>query len=323
MDLVTGADGFIGSHLVEALVGDGRSVRAFVQYNARNSWGWIEDLGPDVLGDVDVRVGDLRDPESVRNAVHGCDRVFHLGALIAIPYSYQAPSEYVATNVGGTLNVMQAARDQEVSLVVHTSTSEVYGTARYVPIDEEHPLQAQSPYAASKIGADKIAESFALSYELPVVTVRPFNTYGSRQSARAVIPTIIMQAIEEPSVLLGSLDPIRDLTYVDDTVDAFLRASTMLSAVGQVINVGQGSGATIGELARTILSILGSDKKIEHEVQRVRPPKSEVMRLVCDNAKARSLLGWTPRVQFEEGLSRTIEWFRSHRAFYKTHVYNI
>lgn len=320
-DLVTGADGFIGSHLVEALVQSGRRVRAFVQYNARNSWGWVEDLAPATLESVEVVSGDLRDAHSVREATRGCDRIFHLAALIAIPYSYAAPNEYLATNAGGTLNVLQAARD-EGAFVVHTSTSEVYGTARYVPIDEEHPLQAQSPYAASKIAADKLAESFRLSYELPVITVRPFNAYGPRQSARAVIPTIITQALECPEIRLGSLDPVRDLTFVTDTVIGFLRAAETPAAVGEVVNLGQGSGVTIGELASEIFGILGVEKEIVTDPERIRPSASEVMRLVCDNSKAASMLGWKPAVSLSEGLRRTVEWFRSHLSSYKPHVYN-
>lgn len=323
MDLVTGADGFIGSHLAEALVVSGRKVRAFAQYNARNHWGWLEDLEAATLEELEVYVGDLRDSLSVSSAVKGCDRVFHLGALIAIPYSYRAPSEYVSTNVGGTLHVMQAALSEGASVVVHTSTSEVYGTARRIPMDEGHPLQAQSPYAASKIAADKIVESFSLSFDLPAVTVRPFNTYGPRQSARAVIPTIITQALSEQQVRLGSLEPIRDLTYVDDTVSAFIRAAETPAAIGTVINVGQGIGITIGELARLIISLLGHQIEVASDPVRMRPPNSEVEQLVCDNSKARALLGWEPRVELREGLEKTIDWFRTHLSLYKADVYNV
>jgi dTDP-glucose 4,6-dehydratase len=322
-DLVTGADGFIGSHLVQGLIAAGSSVRAFVQYNARNHWGWLEDLPAETLEEVDVRSGDLRDPASVRAAADQCDRIFHLGALIAIPYSYVAPGEYVATNVAGTLNVLQAAREQDVELLVHTSTSEVYGTARYVPIDEAHPLQAQSPYSASKIGADKLTESFSLSFRLPVVTVRPFNTYGPRQSARAVIPTIITQALSEPRVLLGSLEPIRDLTYVGDTVAGIIRAGQSPRAIGEIINLGQGAGTTIGELAEKIFELIGEQKEIVTDEQRVRPSGSEVMRLVSDNSKARELLGWAPKTGLEEGLTETISWLRARLDLYKTDLYNL
>lgn len=323
IDLVTGADGFIGSHLVEALIANGRRVRAFVQYNGRSDWGWVEDLARATMEAVEVIAGDLRDPACVRGVVRGCERVFHLGALIAIPYSYRAPGEYLATNAAGTLNVLQAARDESVALVVHTSTSEVCGTARRVPIDEDHPLQAQSPYAASKIAADKLAESFWLSYQLPVTTVRPFNTYGPRQSARAVVPTIVTQALRCSEIRLGSLEPVRDLTFVGDVVEGFLRAAETPAAVGEVVNIGQGSGVTIGQLATAILGALDVDVKIVQDPERLRPPASEVMRLVCDNAKAFTLLGWRPSVPLEEGITRTIEWFRSHLSSYKPHIYNI
>lgn len=321
--LVTGADGFIGSHLVERLVRGGYDVRALAQYNSRSDWGWLQELPPDVLEATDVRLGDLRDAQSVQTALIGCQVVLHLGALIAIPYSYEAPAEYVATNVLGTLNVLQGARDRGVGLVVHTSTSEVYGTARSVPIGENHPLQGQSPYAASKIGADKLAESYWLSFGLPVVTIRPFNTYGPRQSARAVIPTIITQALTGTTVFLGSLDPVRDLTFVEDTVDGMARAAGAPQAAGSVINLGQGTAVSIGELADRIFNLLGVRREIELDSRRVRPEKSEVMRLVCDNAKARELLGWEPRIPLDEGLSRTIDWLRSHVHHYKPGLYNI
>lgn len=320
--LVTGSEGFIGSHLVEALVTRGDDVRAFVQYNSDNRWGWLEDVQRQVGGAFEVFTGDLRDPFSVRQAVQGTDRVFHLGALIAIPYSYRAPHEYVATNVMGTLNVLQAALEHGVQQVIHTSTSEVYGTARYVPIDEAHPLQGQSPYSASKIGADKLAESYNLSFALPVTTIRPFNTFGPRQSARAVIPTIITQALAEEKISLGALTPVRDLTFVTDTVRGFVRAAEVPEAIGEVINLGQGSGITIGDLAREILSLMNSHQDIVEDRQRLRPERSEVLELVSDNSKARSLLGWSPQVSLRAGLETTIEWLRAYAAGYKAHIFN-
>lgn len=321
--LVTGADGFIGSHLVERLVALNHRVRALVLYNARNEWGWIDDLSSDARAGVEVKAGDLRDPFFVREAVRGCRKVFHLGALIAIPYSYIAPQEYVATNITGTLNVMQAAREEGVEQVIHTSTSETYGTARYVPIDEDHPLQGQSPYSATKIGADKIAESYHLSFGLPVTTLRPFNTYGPRQSARAVIPTIITQALSQPSIRLGSLHPVRDLTFVGDTVDGFLRAAQTPTSIGQVINLGYGEGIPIGDLAKKILQLMGVEKPIVDDPVRIRPEMSEVLRLICNHGKAKTLLGWEPKTSLDEGLRTTLEWFLSHKHLYKSHIYNI
>ena len=320
--LVTGADGFIGSHLTEALVRKGHQVRAFVQYNSRNHWGWIEDLSPDLLDSIEVYAGDLRDPYSVRKAVTGCRRVFHLGALIAIPYSYSAPHEYVSTNVGGTLNVMQACLEEKVGQVIHTSTSETYGTAKSVPMNEEHPLQGQSPYSASKIGADKIAESYHLSFGLPVTTLRPFNTYGPRQSARAVIPTIITQAFSEKKIRLGSLHPVRDLTFVQDTVAGFIRASEVSASIGEVINLGNGFGISIGDLAAKILRLMNVDKPLEVENQRVRPEKSEVLNLICDNRKATRILSWKPKISIDAGLQSTIEWLSNRLSLYKGHIYN-
>jgi dTDP-glucose 4,6-dehydratase len=322
--LVTGADGFIGSHLVDRLVREGFTVRAFVQYNARNTWGWIEDLPPDIGEAIEVFAADLRDPFVVRKATTGCRRVFHLGALIAIPYSYVAPREYVDTNVHGTLNVMQAALDEGVDRVIHTSTSEVYGTARYVPIDENHPLQGQSPYSASKIGADKIAESYHLSFGLPVTTIRPFNTYGPRQSARAVIPTIITQVLaDRPEIKLGALHPVRDLTHVADTVDGFVRAAASAASVGEVINLGQGSAVSVADLAERILDLMHASKPIVADPQRVRPERSEVLRLICDNRKAAALIGWAPARSLDQGLEDTIGWFRDHLALYKPAIYNL
>ncbi len=321
--LVTGAAGFIGSHLVERLVRDGKQVRAFIHYNSRNDWGLLELLAPDVRNDVEVVAGDIQDPFSVRKLVKACSTVFHLASLIAIPYSYTAPQSYVTTNVLGAVNIMQACLDEEVERVIHTSTSECYGTAQYVPIDEKHPLQSQSPYAASKIGADMIAESYWRSFGLPVATIRPFNTYGPRQSARAVIPSIIIQALQGHTVKLGALTPLRDLNYVEDTVDGFLRVATTPEAVGEVTNIGAGRETSIGEVAQLILTLLGSNVRIESDEQRMRPEKSEVERLLCDNEKARTMLGWQPEVSLEEGLRCTIEWFVEHQHRYKAHLYNV
>ena len=317
--LVTGAGGFIGSHLTERLVEVGADVRALVHYNALGTWGWL-DQSP-VCGDIEVVAGDICDRDSVRQAMQGVEIVFHLAALIAIPYSYHAPASYVCTNVEGTLNVLQVARGLGVRRIVHTSTSEVYGTARYVPIDEAHPLQAQSPYSASKIGADKLAEAFHLSFDLPVVTVRPFNTFGPRQSARAIIPTIITQCLTGENVRLGSLHPTRDLNYVSNIVEGFLLAASASAAVGQTINLGSGREISIGELAQLIARLAGQPIAIESDEQRVRPDKSEIERLLADNTLARTLLGWEPVVSLEEGLKRTIEWMRQHLERYRPDVY--
>ncbi len=321
--LVTGAGGFIGSHLTEKLVREGASVRALVHYNSRNDWGLLEMLAPEVLKNVEIFTGDVQDPFSMRKAVKGVDLVFHLAALIAIPYSYNAPQSYVTTNVQGTLNVVQACLDENVGKVVHTSTSETYGTALYAPIDEKHPLQGQSPYSASKIGADKIAESYYLSFGLQAATIRPFNTYGPRQSARAVIPTIISQVLSGGPLKLGSLHPTRDLNYVEDTVDGFIKVALSEKSAGQVINVGSGSEISIGELAKKIMKIIGSEVEIITDDQRIRPAKSEVGRLLCDNSKARELAGWQPRVGLDEGLKRTVEWVRENRSHYKSGIYNV
>ncbi len=321
--LVTGADGFIGSHLVDNLVRQGYSVRAFVQYNSQNRWGWMEDVSREILDSVEIFSADLRDSFSVRRAISGCKIVCHLGALIAIPYSYTAPQEYISTNVMGTLNVLEAALSEKVDHLIHTSTSETYGTAHYVPIDEKHPLQGQSPYSASKIGADKLAESYHLSFGLPVTTIRPFNTYGPRQSARAIIPTIIGQALSQPEIRLGSLEPVRDLNFVEDTVDGFIRALRCQPSLGEVINLGFGKGVSMGELAKTILELMKIEKKMVTDEQRIRPAKSEVLQLVCDNRKAATLLGWTPKTSLKEGLARTIEWFKGHSSFYKSSIYNL
>ena len=321
--LVTGAAGFIGSHLVERLVHEGHRVRAYVHYNARNDWGNLELAAPEVMREVEVVTGDIADPFSVRNAVRGVQVVYHLSSLIAIPYSYVAPQSYVQTNVQGAINVLQAAREESVERVVHTSTSECYGTAQYVPIDEKHPLQGQSPYSASKIGADMLAESYWRSFGVPVSIIRPFNTFGPRQSARAVIPTIILQAIRGGPIKLGSLAPTRDMNYVDNTVDGFLAVASHPAAVGEVINVGSGREIAIGDLARLIVKLVGSRSEVVEDAQRIRPANSEVERLLCSHAKARELLGWSPRVGLEEGLQRSIDWFRGHLERYKPDLYNV
>jgi len=317
--LVTGAGGFIGSHLVERLVEAGASVRAMVHYNSLGTWGWL-DQSP-VCGEIEVVAGDIYDRDSVLDAMKGVEVVFHLAALIAIPYSYNAPGSYVRTNVEGTLNVLQSARHHDVQCVVQTSTSEVYGTARQVPISETHPLQGQSPYSASKIGADKIAEAFHLSFGLPVVTLRPFNTYGPRQSARAVIPTIITQCLTGQKVRLGNLTPTRDLNYVTDTAEGYLLAASQPKAIGQTINVGSGREISIGDLAQLIAKLTGRSIDIEVEHDRVRPEKSEVERLLADNSRARQLLGWQSKVPLEEGLGRTIEWLKDNLQRYRPDVY--
>ncbi|MDD3828046.1 MAG: SDR family NAD(P)-dependent oxidoreductase [Anaerolineae bacterium] len=321
--LITGAGGFIGSHLAERLVDEGARVRAFVRYNSRHDVGLLAQLPPDLQAAIEVVAGDLRDGEAVRAAMAGIDVVFHLGALIAIPYSYLHPREVVETNVLGTLNVLMAARDLGTGRVVHTSTSEVYGTARYTPIDEAHSLQGQSPYSASKIGADKIAESFYRSFDLPVTTLRPFNTYGPRQSARAVIPTIITQALVSDHLRLGALEPRRDFAFVTDTVDAFLRVGSHEAALGQEINAGSGSTVSIGELAIKILGLVGRELPIVCEDERLRPPKSEVMHLHADAQKARELIGWQPRVSLDQGLRRTIDWIREHLDLYRPGRYEV
>lgn len=313
--LVTGADGFIGSHLTEALVRAGHDVRAFVYYNSFGSHGWLDRSTPEIRASLDVVAGDVRDPHGVRSAMQGRDVVFHLAALIAIPYSYHSPASYVDTNVTGTLNVVQAARDLGVTRVVHTSTSEVYGTARYVPIDEEHPLQGQSPYSATKIGADQIALSYHRSFGTPVVVVRPFNTYGPRQSARAVIPTVITQlAAGQTQIKLGSLTPTRDFSYVGDTVAGFMTMAECDAAIGEVVNLGSGFEISIGDTARLIAELMGRPLTIVTDEQRLRPEKSEVERLFSDMRKAARLADWAPRYGgregFERGLAETIDWFQ-------------
>ena len=318
--LVTGAGGFIGSHLTERLVALGARTRALIHYHSAGTWGWL-DTSP-VKDDIEVFLGDVQDRDSLREAVEGADIVFHLAALIAIPYSYQAPISYLRTNVEGTLNVLQASLTAGVQLVVHTSTSEVYGTAAYVPIDEEHPLSGQSPYSASKIGGDKMVEAFHKSFGLPVTTIRPFNTYGPRQSARAIIPTIITQALNEPAIRLGSLSPTRDFSYVSDTVHGFIKMAETSEAVGQVVNIGSGTEVSIGNLAEQILELMGkSELPIVHEEQRARPDDSEVYRLLADKRRAVGLLGWGPKLTLREGLDLTIDWVRQHIDAYRVGSY--
>ena len=328
--LVTGADGFIGSHLTEALVRAGHDVRAFVLYNSFNSWGWLDRCTDDVKGKFEIFAGDIRDPNGVRTAMKDCDAVLHLAALIAIPYSYHSPDTYVETNIKGTLNIVQAARDLGVTKVVHTSTSEVYGTARFVPITEEHPLQGQSPYSASKIGADQIAMSFYTSFGTPVSVLRPFNTYGPRQSARAVIPTIITQiANGKRQIKLGAVRPTRDFNYVADTVAGFMAALNSDRSIGEVINIGSNFEISIGDTARAIAEVMGVEIEILTDEQRLRPEKSEVERLWASNTKADELLAWQPQYGgldgFQRGLIETVAWFRnpSNLASYKSEIYNL
>lgn len=321
--MVTGAGGFIGSHLVERLITLGARVRALVHYNSRNDWGLLELLPQAVKNEMEVIPGDITDPFGASRVMTGCQVVFHLAALIAIPYSYIAPSQFVAVNCGGTLNLLEAARSQGIERFIHTSTSETYGTAQYTPIDEQHPLKGQSPYSASKIGADKLAESYFLSFEVPVVTVRPFNTYGPRQSARAIIPTIISQGLSGEVIRLGNLTPVRDLNFVTDTVEGFIKAAESPQAVGEIINIGSGTAITIGELVQKVAEMLGGGKEIVIEDERQRPEASEVMRLICDNRRAKELLGWEPQVSLDEGLARTIDFIRKHLDRYKPQIYNV
>jgi NAD dependent epimerase/dehydratase len=328
--LVTGADGFIGSHLTEHLVRAGLDVRAFVYYNSFNSWGWLDEADDQIKQSLDVFAGDIRDPHGVRTAMQGCDVVLHLAALIAIPYSYHSPDTYVDTNIKGTLNVVQAARALGVQRVVHTSTSEVYGTARFVPITEAHPLQGQSPYSASKIGADQMALSFQASFDTPVAVIRPFNTYGPRQSARAVIPTIITQiAAGQREIKLGAVHPTRDFNYVRDTVRGFLAVAECDAAIGQVVNIGSNYEISVGDTARLIAELMGRDVAFTSDEQRLRPAGSEVERLWADNTLARTLTGWTPEFPGVEGLRlglrETISWFGEpdNLRRYKAGLYNI
>jgi NAD dependent epimerase/dehydratase len=321
--LVTGAGGFIASHLVELLVERRAKVRAFVRYNSRGDPGLLSLLPPHIFQQIDIVAGDLRDIQAVRQAVQGVSHVLHLGALIAIPYSYVHPAEVVETNVNGTLNVLLASRDAQVERIIHTSTSEVYGTALHVPIDEMHPLQGQSPYSASKIGADKIVESFYRSFDLPVVTIRPFNTYGPRQSARAVIPSIISQALTQDVIYLGNQDARRDLTYVTDTVDGFIKVAQVPDIEGETFNLGSGKEVSIHDLAEMIVSLVGKKVKVELDPTRLRPSKSEVQLLLSDNRQARKRLSWKPRISLEFGLMHTIEWIREHLDLYKPNQYQI
>jgi dTDP-glucose 4,6-dehydratase len=321
--LVTGAGGFIGSHLVERLAEKGALVRAFVRYNSRSDPGLLRMISPEIASTIELIGGDLRDADAIRKAVEGCEMVFHLGALISIPYSYLHPIEVAESNFIGTLNILMACRDLGVQRLIHTSTSEVYGTALTPIIDESHPLQGQSPYSASKIGADKLAESFYCSYELPVVTVRPFNTYGPRQSARAVIPTIITQAIAGKTIHLGSLDTIRDFTYVDDTVNGFLCAAIAKDVQGSTFNLGTGVEVSIGDLSEKIIRKVGSKVQVELDPARLRPQKSEVRRLLSDNSLARERLNWEPSVTLDEGLDKTIAWIKKNINNYRVGTYEL
>ena len=324
--LVTGADGFIGSHLVEKLIDEGAKVKAFVYYNSFNTWGWLDTLTKETLSKIEIFTGDIRDPNGVREAIKGCEVIFHLAALIGIPFSYHSPDSYIDTNIKGTLNVLQAARDNKCEKVLVTSTSEVYGTAKYVPIDEKHPFQGQSPYSASKIGADRISESFYKSFDLPVTIVRPFNTYGPRQSARAVIPTIITQLLSgKKEIILGSLKPTRDLLFVKDTARGFVEISKSDKTIGEEINIATQNEISVGDLANKIISFLNSNAKIVSEDIRIRPGMSEVERLLGSNEKIKKLTNWEPKVSIEDGLKQTIEWFKikENLNLYKSDIYNI
>ena len=324
--LVTGSDGFIGSHLVERLLEENCQVKAFVYYNSFNSWGWLDSLAEDKLENIEIFAGDIRDPNGVETAMKGCEIVFHLAALIAIPFSYHSPDSYVDTNIKGTLNVLQSARKLGIEKVLITSTSEVYGTAKYVPIDEQHPFQGQSPYSATKIGADRLAESFYLSFDLPVAIVRPFNTYGPRQSARAVIPTIITQLLAGATeIKLGSLDPTRDFNYVKDTTNGFVEIAKSNQTIGEEINIATGIEISIGEMANELINQLNPQAKIVCENERLRPGKSEVNRLLGCNKKILSLTNWQPQYNLAKGLAETIEWFKhsENLAQYKANIYNL
>lgn len=328
--LITGADGFIGSHLTESLVREGYSVRAFVMYNSFNSWGWLDQVSVETKKSIEIFAGDIRDPHGVNDAMRGCDAVLHLAALIAIPYSYHSPDTYIDTNVKGTLNVLQAARELGVKRVIHTSTSEVYGTAQFVPITEEHPLQGQSPYSASKIGADQLAYSFYSSFNLPVVIARPFNTYGPRQSARAIIPTVITQIANGAKQLkLGTITPTRDFSYVQDTVNAFIATLESDNALGEVVNFGSNFEISIADIVALIAEQMNVKIEITADIERMRPAKSEVERLWADNSKAKKLFGWSPAFAGRDGLARgiqeTISWFAQpeNLRHYKSDVYNV
>ena len=322
--LVTGADGFIGSHLTESLLEKGYEVKAFSFYNSFNSWGWLDSLPKEKLDQIEVFTGDIRDPNGVREAMKEVDAVFHLAALIAIPFSYHSPDSYVDTNIKGTLNVLQAARDLDLERVLVTSTSEVYGTAQYVPIDEKHPFQGQSPYSATKIGADRLAESFYRSFQLPVSLVRPFNTYGPRQSARAVIPTIISQLLAgKEEIKLGSLTPTRDFNYVKDTAAGFIAIAESERTIGEEINIATQHEISIGELAQTIIDQINPKATIVCDEQRLRPEKSEVNRLLGSNAKLKALTDWQQQYTFQQGVQETIAWMRQHMDRYKADIYNL
>lgn len=320
---VTGAGGFIGSHVVEELVLNGAEVTALVHYNASSYINNLRFVSKEILSKVDIKFGDVTDAFQMQTLTKNSDIILHLAALIGIPYSYAAPAAYVAANINGTLNMLEAARNNSVSKIVVTSTSETYGTAIYTPIDEKHPMQGQSPYSATKIGADKIAESYFLSFNLPVCIFRPFNTFGPRQSMRAVIPTIITQALNSKEIKLGSLSPVRDMVYVKDTARGFLLAGMEEKSIGEVISVGTGVGATVGEISEMILKILGSDKKIVEDTQRVRPEKSEVFKLICDNSKAKELLHWSPQYTLAEGLKETISFIQSNINSYEADKYTV
>lgn len=320
--LVTGAGGFIGSHLTEELVRQGEDVRGFVRYNSRDEKGLLEDLPKEVQNEIEVISGDLKDPDGVKKAVKGCHKVFHLGALIAIPYSYVHPFDFIQTNVVGTAHLLNACLENSaLEKVIHTSTSEVYGTAQYIPIDEKHPLQAQSPYAASKIAADKLAESYYLSFRFPIAILRPFNTFGPRQSLRAVIPTVVSQAIEEKKIRLGNLKPRRDFLFVRDTVRGFIQLGKCEAAVGKVINIGTGKDISIEELVKKTLDLMGKKEEIKVEARRIRPEKSEVMQLLSDTRLAQKLFGWSPQYTLEDGLRETIEWYQTNLSRFKVGSY--
>ena len=321
--LVTGADGFIGSHLVEFLIKNNISVKAFAYYNSFNSAGWLDHIHPKAISNLEIFMGDIRDPQRVKQAIEGCDIIFHLASLIAIPYSYLSPRSYIDTNVTGTLNVLQMALETGVERVIHTSTSEVYGTAQYVPIDEKHPLNPQSPYAASKIGADMIAQSYYYSFGLPVAIVRPFNVYGPRQSQRAVIPTIITQALTDRQIKLGSITPTRDFTFVDDTVAAFLKIATSAACIGDVYNVGSNYEISIGDIVKKIEEILCQRLEIVFDKNRQRPQSSEVDRLWANSQKMRKATGWAPQINLNDGLAKTIDWMRNNLKKYKPGEYTI
>lgn len=322
--LVTGADGFIGSHLTEMLVEEGCQIKAFTYYNSFNNWGWLDTLPQNILKEIEIFSGDIRDPHGVRAAMKGMDTVYHLAALIAIPFSYHSPDSYVDTNIKGTLNVLQAARELETSRILVTSTSEVYGTAQYVPIDEKHPYQGQSPYSATKIGADRLAESFYRSFNIPITIVRPFNTYGPRQSARAIIPTIITQLLAgKEEIKLGALTPTRDFNYVKDTANGFIEIAKSQATIGEEINIATMQEISMGDLAYEIIKQINPNASIVCDEERLRPEKSEVNRLLGDNTKIKNLTKWQPKYTLNQGIEETIEWMKGHMQSYKTDIYNV